>query len=195
LLCAYRVRVPIPRELAEAIDGLSLPSDPLILPDEHHCWARVLHWLSWASEVMPAGRMTKGPMGKYGPADVPLDQWHLFSTDPPPRTFSSCLDNLYLRSVVALEWIIDRLESTPGDAVRARATRTAKGTPGTPERRSGQALTANEKKLYERIIRAARRLKLTPRMPGNVAKVADEAGVDREVAIKALRWGRRHGRV
>jgi hypothetical protein len=85
--------------------------------------------------------------------------------------------------------------SSPGDPATAGATHTAKGTPDTPERRRGQALTADEKKLYLRIIRQAKRLKLPSRMPGNVAKIAAAAAVDREIAIKALRWGRRHSRL
>jgi hypothetical protein len=68
----------------------------------------------------------------------------------------------------------------------------AKGTPGTPKRRPGQPLAPNEEKEYRRILSVAKRLKLTPRMPGNIAKIAAAAGTDREVVIKALRWGRKH---
>jgi hypothetical protein len=76
-----------------------------------------------------------------------------------------------------------------------QATREAKGTPGTPARRRGQALTPDEKKAYEQVIRAARRLNLPPRTPGNLAKIAAAAGVDLDVADRALKWGRKHGRL
>jgi hypothetical protein len=84
--------------------------------------------------------------------------------------------------------------ATPPPGTR-QATRVAKGTPGKPGRRRGEALTPDEKRTYERVIRKARRLNLPPRMPGNLAKVADAAGVDLDVANLALKWGRRHGRL
>jgi hypothetical protein len=77
----------------------------------------------------------------------------------------------------------------PGDTAPAGATHTAKGTPSTPKRRRGQALSADEKRLYERVVRAARRLNLASRSPGNLAKIAYAAKVgDVEVVKKALKW-------
>ena len=103
---------------------------------------------------------------KLGPVEVPLDQWYLVSSGPPSRTFSSCLDNLYLRSVAALEWVIAKLESTrgdqqtnlegdppPDDPAMAGATHTTKGTPKGPGRRHTTKLTPLERRiwtLYER---------------------------------------------
>jgi hypothetical protein len=73
-----------------------------------------------------------------------------------------------------------------------QATREAKGTPGKSGRRRGQALTSDERETYLRVIRKAKRLGLPPRTPGNLARVAAAAGVDRDFANRALMWGRKH---
>src|SRR5262249_7811911 len=63
---------------------------------------------------------------------------------------------------------------------------------GRKPRRRGQALTSEEKKLYQKIIRIAKRLKLPHRAPGNVAKIAEKASTAEETVQRALKWGRKH---
>jgi hypothetical protein len=67
----------------------------------------------------------------------------------------------------------------------------AKGTPGTPERRPGQALTADEQELYTRIVRELE--KQPHRATGKKTKVADKLRIDIKLVVKAEKWGRRHG--
>jgi hypothetical protein len=68
----------------------------------------VLHWLGWSGEVPVVERI-----GRHGCVECPLSLWSEVDPDPPPRSFYSRLDNLYLRSVTALEWIIAELEYRP----------------------------------------------------------------------------------
>jgi hypothetical protein len=57
-------------------------------------------------------------------------------------------------------------------------------------RRSGQKLTADEEKVYLRVIAKAKELDLPPRMNGRMKLIADAAGVTVKVAEKAMKWGR-----
>ena len=106
LLPAYRVKAPPPPELRSMLGRISqLGENTLILPEEQHIWPRFLHWLAWAGEVMPTSRFSwdRG-------LSAPTDQWRQLFLADPPRTFYSILDNLFLRSVAACQWIIERLE-------------------------------------------------------------------------------------
>jgi hypothetical protein len=110
LLLNYRIQLPIPDELKHLIvmqryPDDAYPGDAIVLPSNEDCWTRALHWLSWAGAVMPSERMTK-----LGPCSVSYDRWHFYSNKPRPRTFCSYLDNLFLRSVAAIEWIICQLK-------------------------------------------------------------------------------------
>jgi hypothetical protein len=67
----------------------------------------------------------------------------------------------------------------------------AKGTPDTPERLNGQALTQDEKKLYKRIVRELK--KQLHGSTGKKTKVADKLGIDIKLVVRADKWGRRHG--
>jgi hypothetical protein len=95
-LTTFPVRVPMPPAVVE-IANLSrgiLP-DPIILPCGFHRWARILHWLAWSGSVMPTT-----------PLCCKAEPWERCepSLDPTLR-LSSIIDNLFLRSCLALDWI------------------------------------------------------------------------------------------
>ena len=50
--------------------------------------------------------------GTWNGMQVPFDQWDELRFGPRPRAFCSHIDNLFLRSAAALEWIIASLEGT-----------------------------------------------------------------------------------
>ena len=105
-LQSFRIGVPPPSECMAILrrdSGLS--EDLPVLPDEIHRWPRILHWLAWAGQVMPVERW-----GNWKGMDIPFDTWDESSLGPRPRTFYSHIDNLFLRSAAAIEWMIVRLE-------------------------------------------------------------------------------------
>jgi hypothetical protein len=109
-LSAFRVRLPAPSECIEILRRDSaLSEDMLILPDENHRWPKVLHWLGWAGKVMPVDRW-----GNFNGIDIPFDTWDESRYGPRPRSFYSHIDNLFLRSAAALEWMITRLGENEG---------------------------------------------------------------------------------
>jgi hypothetical protein len=109
-LSAFRVRLPAPSECMEILRRDSaLSEDMLILPDEDHRWPKVLHWLGWEGKVMPVDRW-----GNFNGIDIPFDTWDESRDGLRPRSFYSHIDNLFLRSAAALEWMITRLGETSG---------------------------------------------------------------------------------
>jgi hypothetical protein len=101
-LSAFRVRLPAPNECIDILRRDSaLSEDMLILPDEIHRWPKVLHWLGWAGKVMPVDRW-----GNFNGIEMPFDTWDESLFGPRPRSFYSQIDNLFLRSAAALEWMI-----------------------------------------------------------------------------------------
>src|SRR5262249_39708337 len=81
------------------------------------------------------------------------------------------------------------------DCREAGKANKAKGIPGTPQRRRGQALTDDVRRTYDRVLRIAKKLRLPHRASGNAAKVAAAANLDLDIVRKALKWGRRHHRL
>ena len=86
------------------------PEDTLVLPDERQRWPRVLHWLGWAGKVMPIERWAE-----YKGMEMPFDSWDESRFGSRPQSFHSIIDNLFLRSAAALEWMIDRIAD--GDSI------------------------------------------------------------------------------
>jgi hypothetical protein len=78
-----------------------------VLPDDMHCWTRTLHWLAWAGFIMGADRW-----GEWNGMNVPYDRWDESNYGPRPQSFYSVIDNLFLRSAAAIEWLIGRIEAT-----------------------------------------------------------------------------------
>jgi hypothetical protein len=91
---------------------------------------------------------------------------------------------------------LDRFQERMLEALdtRTRPTTPPKGTPGTQERRRGQALTKEEKTTYIRILETAKGLKLPHRYPNKNVEIAEAAGCHVSTVIKARKWGLRHGR-
>jgi hypothetical protein len=114
---AFRVRLPAPPECIEILRRDSLLSeDILVLPDGLHRWPKVLHWLGWAGKVMPVERWAA-----YHGMEMPFDKWDESRLGSRPQSFYSIIDNLFLRSAAALEWMIDRIAE--GDACAETASR------------------------------------------------------------------------
>jgi hypothetical protein len=78
-----------------------------------------------------------------------------------------------------------------GDLTTAGATHPAKGKPVVSQRRPGQELTADEKRLYKQIIGALK--KLPHGTTSKKAKIAEKLRVGIELVVKADKWGRKHG--
>jgi hypothetical protein len=87
----------------------------------------------------------------------------------------------------ALDPLQERMEK-PLDTP-THPTTPPKGTPSTPERRQGQALRPEEKRVYKHVIRTAKDLNLPHRTPGNYAKISNAAKVPIEVVRNAMKWG------
>ena len=103
---AFRVGVPPPSECLEVLrDDPALSEGMPVLPNNIQRWPRTLHWLAWAGEVMPVERY-----GHINGLDLPFDAWDESRFGPRPLTIFSLIDNLFLRSAAALEWIIASLE-------------------------------------------------------------------------------------
>ncbi len=97
VLTTYPVRVPLPGEVRELAARFPLvPSDAIILPCGLHRWARILHWLGWAGVVMPIDRLV------WHQEDFKLCEPSL----DPTVTVRSIADNLFLRSALAVKWVI-----------------------------------------------------------------------------------------
>jgi hypothetical protein len=65
--------------------------------------------------------------------------------------------------------------------------------PATSDRRRGQPLTDDEKRVYREIIATADRLNLPKGKPGRVKRIAKAAKIDDlGLVLKALKWGRKH---
>jgi hypothetical protein len=110
-LSAFRVRLPAPRECTDILRLHSIPlEDALVLPDEIHRWPKVLYWLGWAGKVMPVERWAA-----YNGMEMPFDSWDASQFGSRPQSFHSIIDNLFLRSAAALEWMIDRVAD--GDSI------------------------------------------------------------------------------
>jgi hypothetical protein len=112
-LTTFPVRVPMPPAVVEIADiAHGVLPDPIILPCGFHRWARILHWLAWSGSVMPTTPLCckTGPWESCAPS---LD---------PTLLLSSIIDNLFLRSYLALDWIAIRwglLETHPKQDRRA----------------------------------------------------------------------------
>jgi len=101
LLSMFPIRVPVPCEVMELISLFPhLPPNPIVLPCGPQRWARILHWLAWSGLVMPGSRLSWNGIDRL-PGEHSLD---------PRLTLSSIIDNLFLRSSLAAEWMIGKLE-------------------------------------------------------------------------------------
>jgi hypothetical protein len=105
VLTSYPVRLPLPCEIEEIAQTFGYcPSTVVIVPCGEHRWARILHWLAWAGTVMPIGRLVwDGKEPKYR---EPCLDATLKST--------SIIENLFLRSALAIKWIIGELSTVEG---------------------------------------------------------------------------------
>ncbi len=123
VLTSYPVRLPLPCEVRELAGKFAfLQQDAIIAPCGEHRWARILHWLAWAKIVMPISRLSWN--GKdYTPCEHSLD---------PTLRMTSIADNMFLRSVLAIDWIIANLSTdeelaasttSPGEARRVPPAR------------------------------------------------------------------------
>ena len=95
-LTTFPVRVPMPPAVTEIADlSRDILPNPIILPCGFHRWARILHWLAWSGSVMASTPLccVGGPWKSCEPS---LD---------PALLLSSIIDNLFLRSSLALDWI------------------------------------------------------------------------------------------
>lgn len=108
---------------------------------------------------------------------------------------------IFEASALAIERVLSDFQSDPAAGPADPSTdpstppgtqRATKGTTNTGERRRGQALSEQEKKIYKRIIKTAKRLNLPNRTAGNTAKIANAAKVDTSIVTKALKWGHKH---
>jgi hypothetical protein len=152
-LSAFRVRLPAPNECRDILRRDSaLSEDMLILPDEHHRWPKVLHWLGWAGKVMPVERW-----GSFNGIDIPFDTWDESRFGPRPRTFYSHIDSVFLRSAAALEWMIAKLaENESQHSAPIQDTETRRPKRGRPadtnekeDRRIADAWDSGQHKTYE----------------------------------------------
>jgi hypothetical protein len=110
LLTSYPIRIPLPQEIRELAKRFSYsPADAIILPCGRHRWARMLHWLGWEGVVMPITRLVwNGIDSKVLEPSLDAD-----------LRVTSFADNLFLRSALAIKWIVDDLSN--GDEQRRSA--------------------------------------------------------------------------
>ena len=135
LLTELRVRAPVPSELRARASEMHAPADLLILPNEQQRWARFLHWMAWAGGPMAVDRWCWNNIvfqyniesierfcpGYSGPPKVSFER-----VGSPYNRYYSIINNLFLRSAVALQGIIELLGSDGGDVATA-STVTGKG--------------------------------------------------------------------
>jgi hypothetical protein len=134
----------------------------LILPDETQRWPKVLHWLAWAGEVMPAERWADSNGRK-----MPFDKWDELQLGPRPRSFYSLIDNLFLRSAAALEWIVAKIargdirHSAPIEVAEPRRPRRGRpaDTNQKEDRRVADAWRSGAYATYEDLARALNKTK------------------------------------
>jgi hypothetical protein len=99
-LSEFPLRIPMPRPVIQIANLCGrLSPDPIILPGGSDRWARTLHWLAWAGEVM-AIRPLCYKEGLRSECEYSLD---------PGLSLGSIIDNLFLRSSLALDWIAVRM--------------------------------------------------------------------------------------
>jgi hypothetical protein len=144
-LSAFRVRLPAPRECSEILKRDSgLPEGTLVLPDEIHRWPKVLHWLGWAGKVMPVERWAT-----FNGIEMPFDTWDESRFGSRPQAFYSIVDNLFLRSAAALEWMIANLgETDVGAGTLDRTDPLQEPSTDIPAKRNAERLKPSQLKAY-----------------------------------------------
>jgi hypothetical protein len=163
---AFRVRLPAPHECIEILRRDStLSEETLVLPNNIHRWPRVLHWLGWAGKVISIDRWAN-----YHGMDMPFDGWDESRFGPRPQSFYSFIDNLFLRSAAALEWMIhgvaegESIAETPSPDLRSENRRPKGGRPSdtneTEDRRIAEAWMTKQHGTYEELALALGKTKL-----------------------------------
>ena len=77
--------------------------------------------------------------GTWNGIQAPFDNWDALRLGRRPRAFYSQIDNLFLRSAAALEWIIARLEGTSYPSGKPSDPDTARpGLPSSRHKRGGR---------------------------------------------------------
>jgi hypothetical protein len=172
---AFRIGVPPPSDLEAILRGNPMfPAGLPVLPAEQHRWTIGLHWLAWAGKVMPVRRY-----GLWNGMNLPFDDWDEARHGPRPTAFHSIIDNLFIRSVAALEWMIaglDQAHSNTVNSEQSHVTHTARKRIGRPpdtdrvaDRRISEAWKTGRHKSLEGLANAM-----------GVDKRAVELAIDRE---------------
>jgi Helix-turn-helix domain len=128
LLASLQIAVPVPPEIRAMARDCSIPDEMPLIPREPQRWATFLHWLAWSGGPLAVDRQTwdAGLLFSYDraqdiarPFNVNVSGPPRFSfdtTDHPYNHFYSIIDNLFVRSSAALQWIISTLNDKQDDA-------------------------------------------------------------------------------
>ena len=125
--------VPFESQARADKDNLKATTDLLILPNQDQRWLRFLHWLAWSGGPMAVKRWSwSGIVFEYDYKEIdkfcegyaPPPRLSFEKIESPYNRFYSVLDNLFLRSSVALQWIMATLsEGLVKDQPRKEADR------------------------------------------------------------------------
>jgi hypothetical protein len=121
LLASLRIVVPVPPEIRATARDCKIPEDLPLIPSEPQRWATFLHWLAWSGGPLGVERQSWDGALVF-PYDRAQDLPRTFglnvsgplrfcyeTPDHPYNHFYSIIDNLFVRSSAALQWIISPL--------------------------------------------------------------------------------------